>query len=274
MTRSTALLTGAPADFDERDPEFIRANLPLWWLLATVYHRAEVEGFEHVPDRPVLFVGNHSGGAVSPDTIIFLLAHATYFGVERPMYALGHVMATSLPVLGNYVRRLGIVTAAPTVAQEAFDRDASVLVYPGGDVETFRPWTRRHRIEFAGRQGFLRTAYDAGVPIVPVVADGGHDTLFVLTDGRRLASALKFDKMLRVKSVPLVLAPPWGVSVGDWLLHWPLPAKIRIRVLEPIDLRERYGDTPDYDDAYAYVTSKMQAELSRLAARRVFPPFR
>jgi hypothetical protein len=42
------------------------------------------------------------------------------------------------------------------------------------------------------------------------------------------------------------------------LPHFPLPAKIRIQVLEPIDLRTRFGDEPDWDHARDYVTSVMQ----------------
>lgn len=62
-----------PVELRQRDPEFIRAVLPPLWLATTVWFRAEVHGFEHVPDEPVLFVGNHSGGGATPDTFVFLL---------------------------------------------------------------------------------------------------------------------------------------------------------------------------------------------------------
>jgi hypothetical protein len=77
-----------------------------------------------------------------------------------------------------------------------------------------------------------------------------------------------------VKSVPVVASLPWGISLGDWFGHIPLPTKVRVRIGEPIDLRERYGDRLDVDDAYEYVRSSMQVQLSRLAAERVLPPFR
>jgi len=83
-----ALIAGAAADVEARDPELIRAQLPLAWLLTTVYFRAEVRGLERVPEEgPVLFVGNHSGGTMTPDSMLFMLAFNTYFGVERPVYA-------------------------------------------------------------------------------------------------------------------------------------------------------------------------------------------
>ena len=56
--------------------------------------------------------------------------------------------------------------------------------------------------------------------------------------------------MFRLKVLPISLAPPWGLNVGDMLGHIPLPAKITIQVLEPIDLREEFGDDPDVDEVY------------------------
>ena len=241
-----ALISGAAADLDARDPEFIRSQLPLMWLLATLYHRADVRGFDRIPDDgPVLFVGNHSGGNVTPDSVVFMLAFNTYFGVERPVYALAHALVTAFPVVGTIGRKWGIITADPEIGKAALERGACVLVYPGGDVETHRPWTARNEIRFDGRKGFLKLAKKAGVPIVPVVSVGGQETFLPLTDGRRLAETLKLDKLGRLKILPVSLALPWGVNVGDLLGHIPLPVKIKQEILEPIDVEERFGNDLD-----------------------------
>lgn len=254
-----------------RDPEFIRQWLPRFWLGAQLYFRAEVHGFENVPDEPVLFVGNHSGGANIPDTFVFALAYHTYFTVEgRPLVALAHEIVLRMPVLGNMARKFGVVQAGKDTAADLLAQGANVLVYPGGDVEALRPWRDRNKIVFDGRKGFLKLAHAAGVKIVPVVAVGGQETFFVLNDGRRTAKLLGFDKLLRVKSLPVSLSFPWGLLPGD-LPHIPFPAKIRIEVLPPIDLRELCGDDPDWDHAYGYVTSVMQVALSGLAAKTVVP---
>ena len=272
--QSEAVIKGASADLEARDPEFIRYQLPAMWLLASTYFRAQVRGLENVPEEgPVLLVGNHSGGNMTPDSLVFLLAFNAYFGTERPLYILAHSLVTSWPVVGPFLRRWGVITAGPRAAEAALDRGACVLVYPGGDVETHRPWTARHRIRFAGRRGFLRLARRTAVPIVPVVADGGQETYLPLTDGRRLARALCLDRLGRLKVLPLSLAVPWGVNVGDLLGHLPLPVKIRIRVLEPIDLVQRFGEGADSREAYEYVTGRMQEALTALAAEHVVPPF-
>ena len=260
-----------PDDLSGRDPEFIRRTLPKLWLLATAWFRPEVEGFEKVPDEPVLFVGNHSGGAMVPDTFVFMLAYNTYFTVDgRPLHSLAHQMITEFPVIGKLVQKLGVVPAHPDAANAIFEAGASALVYPGGDVEALRPWKDRYRVDFDGRKGFLKLAHGAGVKIVPVVATGGQDTFFVLNDGRRTAQLLRVDKLFRIKTFPLTVSIPWGLMPGDFI-HVPFPAKIRIQVLDPIDLRERFGDEPDWDEAYEYVTSLVQAGLSTLAVKTTFP---
>jgi len=268
-----SLVRGTAAELDARDPEFIRYQLPGMWLFSTVYFRAEVSGFERVPeDGPVMFVGNHSGGNMTPDSMVFMLGFNTYFGVERPIYALAHSLVTSWPIVGRLAKRWGIITAGPNAASAALKTGASVLVYPGGDVDTHRPWTARHEIRFDGRRGFLRLAKRAGVPIVPVVSVGGQDTYLPLTDGQAAARFLRLDKLARLKVLPVSLALPWGLNVGDFLGHIPLPAKIRMEVLEPIDVNERFGERADSKDAYDYVVDRMQESLTALAADRVLPP--
>ena len=72
--------------------------------------------------------------------------------------------------------------------------------------------------------------------------------------------------MFRLKVLPISLALPWGLNIGDMLGHFPLPAKITIRVLDPIDLREQFGEDPDLDEVYDHVLGRMQATLDALAA--------
>ena len=264
-------LARTPAGLEGRDPEFIREMLPRLWLAAALYFRAEINGFENVPDEPVLFVGNHSGGANTPDTFVFTLAYHTYFTVEgRPLVALAHEVVVRMPVIGDMARKFGMVQAGQSAAADILREGANVLVYPGGDVEALRPWRQRNKIVFDGRKGFLKLAHGRGVKIVPVVAVGGQETFFVLNDGRKTAKLLRFDKLFRVKTLPISLSFPWGLLPGD-LPHIPFPAKIRIQVLPPIDLHELFGDDPDWDEAYGYVTSVMQVALSSLAAKTVLP---
>ena len=111
-------------------------------------------------------------------------------------------------------------------------------------------------MDFDGRKGFLRLALKHDVPIVPVVSIGGQETALFLTRGEGLARLLRLDRMFRLKVLPISLALPWGLNVGDMLGHVPLPAKITIDVLEPIDLREEFGEEPDLNEVYHEVLGR------------------
>jgi 1-acyl-sn-glycerol-3-phosphate acyltransferase len=260
-----------PADLDERDPDYIRESLPGLWLLASLYFRGEVRGLGNIPEEgPVLLVGNHSGGNVTPDTGVFTLAFSSYFGVERAFYQLAHNLVLSMPGLGM-LRKYGTVAASPENARKALKAGAAVLVYPGGDYEVHRPIWERHRIDFDGRKGWIRLALQENVPIVPVVAVGGQETSIFLSRGESLARALNLDRMFRLKVLPISLAFPWGLNIGDMLGHVPLPAKITVEALPPIDLHEEFGDDPDLDEAYDHILRLMQETLDALAAERRLP---
>jgi 1-acyl-sn-glycerol-3-phosphate acyltransferase len=259
------------ADLDERDPDYIRDSLPRLWLLATLWFRAEVRGLGNIPEQgPVLLVGNHTGGNVAPETGIFTLAFNTYFGVERSYYQLAHNLVLSAPGLG-FLRKFGTVAASPRNAEKALRSGAAVLVFPGGDYEVHRPSWQRHTVDFDRRKGFIRLALEHDVPIVPVVTIGGQETALFLSRGEGLAKALRLDKTLRLKVLPISIALPWGLNVGDLLGHIPLPAKITIEALPPIDLREEFGEDPDLDEVYDHVIRLMQETLDALAAERRFP---
>jgi 1-acyl-sn-glycerol-3-phosphate acyltransferase len=235
-----------PADLDERDPDYIPE------------------------EGPVLLVGNHSGGNVTPDTHVFTLAFTTYFGVERVFHQLAHNLVLSMPGL-SMLRKYGTVAASQSNARKALKAGAAVLVYPGGDYEVHRPVWERNRVDFNGRKGFIRLALEENVPLVPVVSVGGQETSLFLSRGETLARLLRLDKMFRLKVLPISLALPWGINVGDMLGHVPLPAKITIEALPPIDLREEFGEDPDLDEVYDHLIRLMQDTLDALASERRLP---
>ena len=88
---------------------------------------------------------------------------------------------------------------------------------------------------------------------------------------RRIAKALSLDSVARLKVVPPVIGPPFGVTVLDFPGRIPLPAKIRVRVMPPIDLRAKLGRHGDVEEGYKLVTSRMQRTLTRLANQRTLP---
>jgi 1-acyl-sn-glycerol-3-phosphate acyltransferase len=262
-----------PDDWLEaRDPDYIRETLPALRAWSDHYFRAEVSGLEHIPEgEPVLLVGNHSGGTLIADTFVFAQHFYDHFGPERPFHQLAHDLVFRVPGVRASLCRFGTVPASPANMRSALGRGAALLVYPGGDHETYRPTWEQDKIDFAGRKGFIELSLELGTPIVPVVAIGGQETALFLGQGQRLSRLLGLDRALRLKVFPVQVAPPLGVTVLDLPLRVPLPSKIEIRVLPRIDLREELGEDADLDEAYEIVTGLMQAELSLMAADRLVP---
>jgi 1-acyl-sn-glycerol-3-phosphate acyltransferase len=176
----------------------------------------------------------------------------------------------SMPGLGS-LRKFGTVAASPVNARKALQSGAALLVYPGGDYEVHRPFWERNRVDFDGRKGFIRLALQENVPIVPVVSIGGQETALFLSRGETLARLLALDRLLRLKVLPISLALPWGVNIGDMLGHIPLPAKITVETLSPIDLKTEFGPEPDVDEVYDHLLRLMQDTLDSLAAERRLP---
>jgi 1-acyl-sn-glycerol-3-phosphate acyltransferase len=277
LTRAARAIAGQAesriprADLDERDPDYIREQLPLMWLFASIWYRGEVRGLGNIPDSgAVLLVGNHSGGYLTPDTLVFTLAFNSYFGVERAFYQLAHNLVLSMPGLAR-LRKFGTVAASPENATKALDAGAALLVYPGGDYEVHRPSWERNRVDFDRRKGFIRLALERDVPLVPVVSIGGQETALFLSRGERLARLLALDRVFRLKVLPISIALPWGLNIGDMLGHIPLPAKITVETLPAINIRDEFGADPDLDEVYDHLLRVMQDTLDALASERRLP---
>lgn len=233
------------------------------------YFRAEVRGLDNFPATgAALAVSNHSGGMLTPDVLVLAPEFYKKFGYDRPMYTLAHYGVVMGPV-GELLGKVGVIEASRESAAKALHDGAVVLVFPGGDYDSYRPTFSANTIDFNGRTGYIRTALEAGVPIVPVVSIGGQESQLFLTRGNWLAKRLGLTKA-RMDILPVSVGFPFGVSM---LIppNVPLPSKIVTEVLEPIDVAALFGDDPDIAEADAHVRGVMQTAIDRLARQRRFP---
>lgn len=221
------------------------------------YFRAEVRGLDAVP--PVggaLLVSNHSGGMLTPDVMVFAPAFYDKFGFDRPVFTLAH-SALFIGPIGEWLHRAGVIEANRANAEKALH--AGALVRP----------TFENKIDFAGRTGYIRTAIESAVPIVPMVSIGAQESQLFLTRGNWLAKRLGLER-LRAEILPVTFGFPFGLSVF-FPPNLPLPTKIVTQVLEPIDVVEEFGEDPDVDAVDAHVRKVMQTALDKLAKNRRFP---
>jgi 1-acyl-sn-glycerol-3-phosphate acyltransferase len=254
-----------PDDVRSVDPDLVAALAPWVDAVCRAWFRLEVDGLERLPDGPALLVGNHNSGTTFVEAMGFGARAIMERGTGDLWAGLAHDAVVDFPILGSTLVRVGAVRAGHDAAMEAFAQGRKVVVFPGGNAEAFRPWSARHQVDLQGRTGWIRLAIDAGVPIVPVVFEGGHNGLFIVRSGRRFARWSGAKRWLRVDTWPLWLGLPWGVAWGP-MFHLPLPVKCRTEVLPPVTSHlGRPLDDALLQEVYQQVVGDMQQVLSRLA---------
>lgn len=263
-------------------------------LLAAIW-RPRMEGWEHLPaDRPFLLVSNHSGGG-GLEVCALLMLWCRRFGGERRITGMAHPVFFSVPGVASLLRQVGAVPSTYDAPLAALAQGVPVLVFPGGDVDAFRPIWRARRVDWNGRQGFLRIARRAWVPIVPLGITGSHYTLPILWRSRLLPWLLVIPALIGLKRFPLTLPAllvaslllalvgpthGWPLAGGlAWLsLSSPLamlpvvPWPIRARLGPPLEPEALFGtkdEAAPLEPAYDRVVREVEALL---ACRPAAPP--
>lgn len=262
---------------NQRDPDTIKQLMPLWEILYKYYFRVETSGWENIPDGQVLLVGSHNGGIAAPDMVMMMYDWFRRFGTARLAYGLMHPIAwTAYQGITGLAAKTGAIRANPKMAIKAIESHASLLVYPGGAEDVFRPYTERNKIKFVGRKGFIKLALRYSLPIVPLISKGAHESIFVIADIYEEVKKLHqrglfpwiFD--LDPQTFPIYLGLPWGLAFGP-LPNIPLPVPMTTKVCSPIYF-DNYGLEASFDRAYVQecydqVVHQMQQELNILYER-------
>lgn len=280
----------AKHSFEGIDVEFAERISPFLDGLYRYYFRCKVEGWDNLPKEQSLFVGNHNGLLTFE---VLMLFHGWWrrFGTSRKAVALAHDIAIKNPLFKWIIPKLGAVPANPEVAHEAFERGFNVLVYPGGEKEAFRPYKDKAKIEFYGRKGFIRLALKEGVPIIPIVSIGAHESYIILDRGEELAEKLGLKDKMRLHGVPMTYRLAffyWCVATGAITFFplllapfalfsalIPLPTKMQFKILPPIYIKEminpKLSEEENLDRIYHYVVGVMQAVLETGYRERRLP---
>ena len=228
------------------------------------WFRVDVEGIDNVPSAGgALIVSNHSG-ALPPDAPMIMQAIRHEHPNPRPLYMLGEHWFKGYPGVGMLTNKIGLVAGHPANAQRLLrDEERLALVFPEGQKGSRKLYWQRYRLRRFGRGGFVRTALRAGVPIVPVAVVGAEEAMPIFAHVpllQRLTGLIYF---------PINHAFP---HFGPAAAMMYLPAKFKIRFLEPVDL-SRYG-AEDADDV-ALVTrlaerirTRIQEELEDMLLAR------
>jgi 1-acyl-sn-glycerol-3-phosphate acyltransferase len=255
------------SSLERYDPGLVERLLPFLRLVVKLYFRSEVRGVERIPaEGGVLIVSNHSGGLMPMDVPVLAVAIHDHFGSDRPLVTLAHDMLFTGAIEGR-MRRAGFVEANRDNAAAVLADGAVTILFPGGDHDAMRPTRQQGVIDFAGRTGYVRTALEAGVPIVPVVSIGGQEQQWFLSRGELIGRFSPLKGVMRSRYAPIAFGFPFGLTL-TFPPNLPLPTKIVTQVLDPVDPAE-LGDTVEEVDAE--IRRRMQEALTELSRQRRFP---
>lgn len=249
------------------------------------WFRPQLRGVEHLPrEGPFVLVANHSAGLGIAEVLSFAALYLRDVGAGRPLAALALPTDFFVPVMKDVVVELGAVPSTTTAALGCLRAGVPLLVFPGGDHESLRPFWQAGRVDFGGRTGFLRVARAAGVPIVPMGIRGAHWTAPPLLRSRLLAWLLVVPRLLGARRWAISLLGALGAGAIALLplgaplraaLAWTwlsspltfvplLPARIQITVGAPLPLSMLFpddgGDGTDDDRAAALVAALRKVE--------------
>jgi 1-acyl-sn-glycerol-3-phosphate acyltransferase len=248
-----------------RSESILRLADPVLDFYYRYWFRVEHEGLENVPSAGgALLVSNHSG-ALPPDAPMIMQAIRRDHSNPRPLYMLGEHWFKGYPFVGMLANKIGLVPAHPRNAQRLLhDEGRLALVFPEGQKGTRKVAWQRYHLRRFGRGGFVRTAMRAGVPIVPIALVGAEEAMPIFGHIRPL------QRLTGLIYFPFNHAFP---HFGPLAAAMYLPAKFKIRFLEPIPMDEYPADAVD-DAGLVHalaeeVRGRIQTELDdMLAARR------
>lgn len=225
-------------------------------VVSFLYHywfRVEVEGVENVPRRGgALLVANRAGQLPVDGAMI-----ARAVREEHPRDRTVHLALTrslaDLPLLGMTVTKLGSVAGHPAnLHRLLFDEGQLVLVFPEGSRAPDKPLRARYRLRRFDGLDFVASALRARVPIIPVAVLGAEEA------SPNISSVPGLGRRLRLR-----------VSLGSPL---PLPAKFRLRFLQPIRTDEldpgAWRDSAQAQEFGEQIRALLQENLFDMVAQR------
>lgn len=249
-----------PGDLGYMDAEYCVVQAAKIKRISHFWFRAKVKGLENIPDRNFIAVGNHSGGTLMPDALVWL-SHYHTSKPKTPLLSLSNsVMFEHYPKrIAESLAKMGAVRAETRLALKALQQGNSLQIYPGGDLDACRPFSKRNDITFAGNIAYAKLAIKTHTPIVPVVCHGGHSGLVILSDGAQIAQRFNLAEKYGLKALPFSLCLPWGIWLGPLPAYLPFPSKITVEALPAIEAK---GSAEALD---RQVRSVLQARLNKLA---------
>src|SRR4051794_15436160 len=194
------------------------------------WFRCDVEGIENIPAQGgALLVSNHSG-ALPPDAAMIGKAIKEEHPHPRPLDITVEHFFKGYPASGDLRPQLGGVAPPPASGPRLlYEEEQLVLVFPEGRKGTEKLYKDPYRLRRFGRGGFVEAAMRAQTPIVPVCVVGAEEA------APTFAQVSLLQKLTGLLYFPITPTFPHFGLLG--MLGY-LPAKFKLRFLEPIEFQE------------------------------------
>ena len=237
----------------------------LFEFMYRYWFRVEVEGIENVPSEGgALLVSNHAG-AMPPDAGMIAKAIREEHPHPRDVYLTVEHFFKGYPGFSMLVPKIGGVAAHPAnVHRLLYDEEQLVLVFPEGRKGTEKLYKDRYRLRRFGRGGFVEAAMRAESKLVPLCVVGAEEAM------PAFAQVSFLQKLTGLIYFPITPTFPWLGPLG---MMGYLPAKFKIRFLEPIDMAELGGSEAAQDKALVQtvaqeVRARIQENLHEMLGER------
>jgi 1-acyl-sn-glycerol-3-phosphate acyltransferase len=232
--------------------EFVDRWQPFLKSILERYFRAQLVGFEHIPEvGPALLVANHSG-LLPHDEVLLKVAVTDASRGHRALRPLTEDFAINAPFAGSWLNRFGCVRACQENAMRLLTNGDLAAVFPEGSHGIGKLFRDRYRLGRFGRGGFVKLALRTGVPLLPVAIFGWEESQPVL-------AKLQLPRSLGLPYLPITPTFPWLGPLG----LTPLPTRLVMQVGEPLLLGHRPADAENRS-LVAEVTEDMRNRVQLL----------
>ena len=226
-------------------------------------------GADNIPNKPCLFVGNHSLFALDG----WVLGPIMMKELGRFPRALGDKFLFASERVGERLLKMGGVMGHPEVCSALMEAGRDLIVFPGGARESVKPASDRYELVWGERYGFVRLAARHGYTIMPFGMVGPDEFYGHLMEGEELPDSilgrlLKRLGVLTEETRPDLLPP---VPVGALGTPLPKPQRCYVGFGDPIDLAAEKGrrlGKRRLQEIRARVAEQIETQLAELLFTR------
>lgn len=251
------------------------------------YFRAQFIGFEDYPERndpnrPLIFISNHSGMAFPWDAMVFGagLLKKNGYDMKKSARGLSHPMLSETTLMNpflisNFWKRVGGIDATSLNFETVMQfNETNILIYPEGVPGIGKGFNNKYKLQrFA--TSFVRMSIKYRTDVVPILTVNGE---YINPYSYKWGPINRLAQMLGVPFLPLSILTPF-VLIFPWLFYFAFPANLiyvlghRISPYKMTDKPFEEMTAADFEHIAQRVRQAMQKDLDEAVAQYGQDPY-